>query len=303
MLVTIYLVLTVFCCFLYGGSSVLCKYALQHQLDINTVAGMRRKLWLLVTNKLWLLGVFISALANVIIVQIQSDIDVSLIYSILNFSYVFTLLLGFFVLNEFLTRQQWYGVLTVILGTVILLFVEEAATGDQTDLSHLLSLTVVSIASIVSCIYLAVKNKRMNYEILYAVAAGVAFGGVETFLKTTTNMVAMTQGDFSVWSVSNLQEFISIWPFFMMAFFSALGFIFMQIAYSHGHVSLTVPLIVVTQRPVTLFSGYYVFGEEFTMIKVAGIITILFGIMIIMLVSLNEDDLEPSKAAPESQRS
>jgi drug/metabolite transporter (DMT)-like permease len=41
-----------------------------------------------------------------------------------------------------------------------------------------------------------------------------------------------------------------------------------------------------TQRPVTLFSGYFAFGEAFPPVKIIGILTILLGIVVITLSTL-----------------
>jgi drug/metabolite transporter (DMT)-like permease len=41
-----------------------------------------------------------------------------------------------------------------------------------------------------------------------------------------------------------------------------------------------------TQRPVTLFSGYFAFGEAFLPVKIIGILTILLGIVVITLSTL-----------------
>jgi drug/metabolite transporter (DMT)-like permease len=45
-----------------------------------------------------------------------------------------------------------------------------------------------------------------------------------------------------------------------------------------------------TQRPVTLFSGYFAFGEAFPPVKIIGILTILLGIVVITLSTLKKSD-------------
>ena len=64
-------------------------------------------------------------------------------------------------------------------------------------------------------------------------------------------------------------------PFFVMFLYGAAGWIFLQITYSHGNVSITIPLVAVTQRLVSMFSGYYVYGEHFSAMKIIGILVIL----------------------------
>jgi uncharacterized membrane protein len=123
----IYPAIVLGCCLMYGASAVLCKYALQRK-------GMSaRSRWqtiaAVVTNKIWLTGVMLSIAANIIIIQVQSVADLSIVYPTLNFAYIFALILGYFFLGELLTKAQWTGVATTVLGTVILLLVEDISTG------------------------------------------------------------------------------------------------------------------------------------------------------------------------------
>lgn len=276
-----YATIILVCCFMYGASAVLCKYALQRNGVVVSPMSRRKKILSVVTNKIWLVGVVLSVCANLIIIQVQSLADLSIVYPILNFAYIFTLILGYFFLDEILTKAQWLGVATTVAGTAILLFVENPATGHQTDIAHLMMIASVSILLIITLVLSARKDRRQIGEIYYAICAGVSFGNVEAFLKATTNMTVAEIGHFSVFSWESVLEFLSIWPFFIFMAFGVIGFIFMQVAYSHGDVSVSVPLITMTQRPLTLFSGYFAFGEAFPLVKILGIVTILLGVVVI----------------------
>ena len=276
-----YVALILVCCFMYGASAVLCKYALQRRGAVVSPMSWRQKILAVVTNKIWLIGVALSVSANLIIIQVQSLADLSIVYPILNFAYIFALILGYFFLNELLTRTQWLGVAITVTGTAVLLFVEDPSTGRQTDIAHLAAISSMSTLLIAGLILSAWKDRRQIWEVYYAICAGIAFGNVETFLKATTNMTIAEIGHFSVFSWESMHEFMTVWPFFILMAFGIIGFIFMQMAYSHGDVSVSVPLITMTQRPVTLFSGYFAFGETFPLIKIIGISTILIGVIVI----------------------
>ncbi|HEX2201567.1 MAG TPA: hypothetical protein VHH93_06200, partial [Gammaproteobacteria bacterium] len=80
----IYTAIVLGCCLMYGASAVLCKYALQRK---GTSARSRwQTIAALVTNKIWLTGVMLSVAANIIIIQVQSVADLSIVYPILNFA-------------------------------------------------------------------------------------------------------------------------------------------------------------------------------------------------------------------------
>jgi multidrug transporter EmrE-like cation transporter len=246
----------------------------------------------LVKNKIWLLGIVVSMVANVTIIQLQSFIDVSVVYPILNFSYVFVLLLGMFFLDETLNQWQWFGVFAVISGTLIILLISDPSTGTGTDNTRLLTVSVFSLAVIVSLIIFARTKKIAHYEILYAICTGIAFGNVETYMKANTNLVNSQFGDFSVFSMASLMQFISMWPFLLLIVFGVIGWVCMQITYSHGDVSITVPLFAVIQSSITLGCGYLIFGEYFSAQKMLGVAVIVSGVIMLVVSALSNPATE-----------
>ncbi|MGH8609770.1 MAG: EamA family transporter [Gammaproteobacteria bacterium] len=293
-MVQAYVLLTLFCSFLHGASAVLCKYALQHSGDLRALSTIK-KIIAVLSNRTWLLGIFLGVCANILVVQIQSEIDISIVYPILNFAYIFTLLLGFVFLKENLTRPQWLGVIAVTVGTATILLVKNPSTGGLTDMAALKWTTLLAMASAMGLLLVgsrSIQSKNLNYEIVFALCAGVCFGSVETYLKTTTNLVASELGRFSVISLDSIVAFVTVWPFFVLALFSAVGFVSLQLAFSRGHVSVTVPLIAVTQRMINMISGYFVFGEAFPLTKIIGFLTIILGAMIMVLSSIKRGESE-----------
>lgn len=290
----IYTLLVFFCSFLYGLSAVLCKYGLQHKVDVRSFS-LFSLLLFLVRNKIWILGVLLSFATNVAVVELQSFIDVSVVYPILNFSYVFVLILGYLFLNETLNKRQWIGVLTVIAGTLMIILIDDPVTGETTDIQHLFLVNVCSIVAIVYMILKVYRQKVENYEIYYAVCTGISFGNVETYIKANTNMVVEQLGHFSVFSMESLGHFVTMWPFFMLVLFSIMGWVCMQVTYSHGNISISVPLFAVIQSCITMTSGYVVFGEYFTVQKLLGVITIVSGVAMLILSSVNAVQLNTAR--------
>lgn len=288
-----YNLLTLACSLLYSTSSILCKYGLQHNADVRSLS-LRDVAVFLAGNKIWLLGVLLAVLANISMIQIQSQLDVSVVYSILNFSYVFVLIMGHTLLRESLSSDQWFGVVVVSMGTLMILGVPEVATGGSTSINHLLTLTGTSFTAVALLIYVAWNHRDIQYEIPYAICAGICFGLVEIYLKATTNMVGGQDGRFWILSWQSICDFVSVWPFFVMFLCGAMGFLFMQITYSHGSVSVTMPLVAMIQRVVSIFSGYYVYDELFGLVKIMGVLAILFGISLLVHFSMR---MEPAESA------
>jgi drug/metabolite transporter (DMT)-like permease len=273
------------CSLMYAISAILCKIGLQtvvaDSLSINRLFNF------LIHRKIWLLGVALSGLANIAMIQIQSQLDVSIVYSFLNLSYVFILVMGHYLLKEMLTYLQWIGVAVVILGTLLLLAVTDPASGQATNTSVLLLMTGVSLTAVVFLVISAkVWSSETNYEIFFAICTGICFGALEIYLKTTTNIVTGELGEFSIFSLSSVTSFVQSWPFLVMFVFGAIGWFCLQITYSHGNVSVSVPIIAVTQRIVSTMGGYYVFGEDFSLLRVLGIATIICGVLLLVLASI-----------------
>lgn len=241
---------------------------------------------------MWLAGVVLSFVTNIAVIELQTVLDVSVVYPILNFSYIFVLLLGYYFLNEILNSNQWWGVITVIIGTAMILFINSPMTGHKADVWNLMLITVISIISIASIVYTVYKRKIENYEIAYAICTGISLGIVQIFIKANTNLVTVELGHFSIFSMDSVLYFFTLWPFFMLILFSIVGWICTQITYSHGNVSVSVPLFAVIQSVVTLIAGYFVFGEEMGLQKIAGTVTIVLGVVIIILASANEVEME-----------
>lgn len=285
----IYSILAFICSLLYSISSVLCKYGLQHNIDVRSLSPKKLASFL-AGNKVWLFGVFLAVIANISMIQIQSKMDVSIVYSLLNFSYIFVLVLGHYFLHEHLNQEQWTGVGVVILGTFFILSIEDNTTGHPTNLDNIFQLTGATFIVIAALISMAWRYKQLNYEILYAICTGICFGCVETYLKATTNMVTLETGSFSIFSKQNVIDFVSIWPFYVMFVYGALGWLFLQITYSHGNVSITVPIVAVTQRIVSMFSGYFVYDEFFGLVKILGVLTIILGIFMLVFSTLRIEE-------------
>jgi multidrug transporter EmrE-like cation transporter len=294
MVMLLYGSMVLFCCLLYGLSAVLCKYALQHDIVPHGELNWTQRFKHALTNKYWLAGVALGILANIIILQVQAVADLSIVYPLLNFSYVFTLVLGYLFLKETLTMEQWGGVIIATMGTIMLLYVDDPTTGRETHLFHL---GVVGIVSLLLIAYLVdrARKDRDVWEIYFACCAGIAFGTLETFLKANTNFVTSEVGHFSIFSMTSALAFFSQWPFLFVLLFSVIGFICCQLAYAHGDVSISVPLITVTQRPITLFASYFVFNEEFPVVKVIGILMILSSI--IALTGATQKKIGPAEPA------
>lgn len=203
---------------MYGLSAVLCKYGLQQGADLRGYS-LRSILKFLINNKIWLLGVLLSFTTNIAIVELQSILDMSVVYPLLNFSYIFVLILGYLVLRESINQQQWIGVALVTLGTTLIIFIDSPATGKGTDVRILLLISLISVLGIGAILYTVYKQKVENYEIAFAICTGISLGNVETYVKANTNLVATELGHFSVFLLDSVLYFFSQWPFFMLVFF------------------------------------------------------------------------------------
>ena len=285
----LYSILAFVCSLLYSVSAVLCKYGLQHDVELRTLS-LNKLIQFLITNKIWIIGVLMSGLANIAMIEIQSRIDVSIVFSLLNFSYVFILVLGHYFLNEHLNRDQWIGVGVVVLGTAMILGVRDPATGVDTRVDLLLLMTGGALTVIGGLIFTAWRNKKINYELLAAVGTGISFACVETYLKASTNLVTSDTGHFSIFSLDSIKHFLTIWPFFVMFAFGAVGWLLLQITYSHGNVSVTMPIVAVTQRLVSMTGGYFIYGEQFTFLRFLGLFTIILGVFMLILSTLKIEE-------------
>lgn len=277
------------CSFIYSLSAILCKYGLQYNIDVRNLS-VGELIRFLSTNGWWITGVLLSGIANVAMIEIQAHLDVSIVFSFLNFSYILILVLGHYFLREHLNKEQWLGVSAVTIGTLMLLAVRNPVTGSGTDIETLLYFTACAVSVVLILIYTLYKIPNVSYEIFAAMCAGICFGCVEMYLKSSTNLVASENGQFSIFNSVSIKYFLTAWPFFVMFVFGAIGWLFLQVTYTHGSVSVTIPIIAVSQRITSLASGYFVFGEVFSLLRAMGVLAILSGVAILILATLNFDE-------------
>ncbi len=285
----LYILLTLLCSFLFAVGAVLCKYGMK-SLEGQGHPNVLKLAWFLVRNKTWFLGVILSLCTNAAVLQIQAALDLSIVHSLLTTTYIFTLLLGYLFLNEELSGVQWLGTSTVILGTTAIILIDQPVTGGATNVDNLMWLSGVSLVLISILVVIARNCQSINYEIVYALSAGIAFGNCQVFVKASTNMITDQVGSFSVLSLQSLSEFLHIWPSLALLVFSITGFLCMHISFSQGKVSICVALLVVISRTISTSSGYYVYGEHFSAMKIIGIMVILAGLSVIILSSVKKEN-------------
>jgi multidrug transporter EmrE-like cation transporter len=284
-----YVLIALLCSFLFAVGAILCKYSMR-KLNTDVHPNIFELAWFLIRNRIWFLGVFVSLGTNAIVLQIQSVLDLSIIHSILTSTYIFTLLLGYLFLEEKLTPTQWFGTLTVFIGTTAILFIGEPITGGETRIDNLIMLSILSMSIITLLLLFAKTCEKINYEVTYAISAGVSFGNCQVYVKASTNMIEHQTGSFSVLSLQSISEFLHIWPSLALILFSVTGFLCMHISFSHGKISICVALLAVISRTISTSSGYYVYGEHFSALKILSIAIILTGVFIITLASLKKEE-------------
>ncbi|MGH8550254.1 MAG: hypothetical protein ACRERU_16965, partial [Methylococcales bacterium] len=179
----------------------------------------------------------------------------------------------------------------VSFGTLLIIFIARPVTGSNTNIIRLLDFSIFSILTICAIVFVVYRRRIKNYEIYYALCTGISFGNVETYIKANTNLVIAEIGQFSVFSMDSLFYFVSLWPFAIMMLFGAIGWLCMQITYSHGNVSVSVPLFAVLQSCITLCCGYFIFGEYFNFQKILGVTTIIYGV-VMLVFSSGVDEME-----------
>ena len=282
------------CSFLYGLSAVLCKYGLQHDIEWRKQS-LKSTALFLAKNKMWLAGVLLSFVTNIAVLELQTVLDVSVVYPILNFSYIFVLLLGYYYLNEILNSKQWFGVVTVIIGTVLILFIESPSTGQEANVWNLLIFSVISLFIIGYIIYTIYQQAIENYEIGYAICTGLSLALVQIYIKANTNLVTAELGHFSIFSMDSVLHFFTLWPFAMLTLFSVVSWICTQITYSHGNISISVPLFAVIQSVATLIFGFFIFNEQLGLQKIVGAMIIVSGVVIVIASTTKEVAMEPAE--------
>jgi len=66
-----------------------------------------------------LLGLFLYIIGGILLILALGKADLSIVYPLISLSFVWVFLISFFILNEDISLVNWFGLITIISGVVM----------------------------------------------------------------------------------------------------------------------------------------------------------------------------------------
>ena len=215
-----------------------------------------KMLRILLSSRLWLLGVVVSVTGLVVQVMAFSLAPISVVQSLFCGGLVFLVVASRLYLHEPLHRIELIGLAVVVLA---LLLVSLSLAGTSNDVGLSGSVTAVLIASAATAvavggIFLVVRRVAVLASFATGIAAGLLYGVAALGTKGASTLVAR---DGLVGSVPHV--FASPYPYVFLVF-CGLGTLVFQTGLQRGRIGVIGPLTNVVASAYLVAVGMAVFG-------------------------------------------
>jgi drug/metabolite transporter (DMT)-like permease len=214
-------------------------------------------------NRIWLLGFAVVPLGFGLEIQAVSMGDIGVVRPLSRVESAFSVLIGVTLLGERLAPREGVGVFAMVAGALMLTLEpepERAFVPGAASTVLALGTTGALVAGL-----LVAQSRRPDWlapEYGLAAGAGLAFGLADITMKLATSV-----------------ESTEFWLFVAIAI---TAFLVLQIAYSHGRVSVIVPVAGIAGTLLTVLLGSALLREPPSQGRVLGVLIMVVGIVLVL---------------------
>jgi drug/metabolite transporter (DMT)-like permease len=215
--------------------------------------------------------------------------QLSVVQPILVTELVFVLVLRRVWIRQDVARAAWAAVLVVCVALAVFLIVAEPTGGHPApETAEWVSAVSVFGGSIAALALLGMRGSPVRRAAVFATAAALAWALMATFIKTATETLA----------TFGIGGMLTRWPVYALAAAAVTGTLLEQSALHVGPLSISQPVLVVTDPFASIILSVWLFDERFTDSPARIAVAILaFAVMaagITVLSRTSPKDLTPS---------
>ncbi len=236
----------------------------------------------LLGNWVWLAGMALGVGGGLVQVQAMAEGDLSLVQPLFNTSNLWAMAIGLGFFGERLGRWEWLGVAVGIAGAVVVSLSPLESTSLRPATWPLVGITAAAVTLIAAAQRVGHAGRaRLSAEFLLALAAGLAFGLQNLYMKVMAWHTGEALGHLDLRSLSSWLHVLTSAPVYAVLVWVALGTVFVQAAFSHGRVALVTPICTGVTTVVPMLAAAWVFGERFDVPRGAGIALSILGPLVL----------------------
>jgi hypothetical protein len=216
--------------------------------------GWRLALYL-VRSPLWLLGGAAAVASYVLQALALYNGPLSVVQPALVTELIFVMVLRRVWVGQQVTPAAWASVTTVAVALAVFITAAEPAGSQRTpEPGGWLSAGLVFGGVIVVLAVLGMRGSPVRRAGVLAGAAALAWALEATFLKTATDILG----------ASGIGGLLTGWPVYAFAAATITGTVLQQAALHVGPLSVSQPLLVITDPFASIILSIWLFGEHFT---------------------------------------
>jgi uncharacterized membrane protein len=234
-------------------------------------------------NRVWLIGCAVIPLGFGLEIQAVSMGDISVVRPLSRVESAFSVLIGVTLLGERLAPREGVGVFVMIAGALVLTLEPEPARAFVPDAaSTALALGVSAALATGLLVAQSRRPDRVAPEYGLAAGAGLAFGLADIMMKLGTSVVKEAAGSFQIASAQTAGLLFQTTEFWLFVAIAIAAFLVLQIAYSHGRVSVIVPVAGIAGTLLTILLGSALLREPLSQGRVLGVLVMVVGIAFVL---------------------
>jgi drug/metabolite transporter (DMT)-like permease len=234
-------------------------------------------------NPVWLLGLAVIPMGLGLEIQAVSTGDISVVRPLSRLESAFSVLIGVFLLGERLAAREGLGVFAMIAGALVLTLEPEPEGAFVPDAAS--TALALGAAGALAAVLLVAQSRRPAWvapEYGLAAGAGLVFALADIMMKLGTSVVKEKTGSFHIASAQTAGLFFQSFEFWLFVAIATVGFVVLQIAYSHGRVSVIVPVAGIAGTLLTLVLGSALLREPLSRGRVLGVLAMVVGIALVL---------------------
>lgn len=237
----------------------------------------------IVTNWIWVVGSLLVFAGFILHFQAVGMGDLSLVQPLFNIQIIFVVVIGVLVLREKMRALEYFGVAVLLAGALVISF----KGGEQAEEPVLRGMQLLLLSVIVygfmglMGVLLQRKKEGSSFEIALASIGGLFVGMNAIFMKSATVMIRAESGDFNISDPASLMGLLGNVFFWIVVVHGLITTAVIQWAYTHGRAAIVIPVINTVQMVVPVIAGIIVFSEQLPAGRIAGIVVILVGTLLL----------------------
>lgn len=282
-----YVLLTLASSLVYATATALQKHGIATRLPAlaleEVLSRFGELLAAMLKNRVWLLGFAVVPLGFGLEIQAASMGDISVVRPLSRVESAFSVLIGVALLGERLALREGVGLFAMIAGALVLTLEPEPERAFVPDAAST-ALALLAAGALVAGLLVA-QSRRPDWvapEYGLAAVAGLAFGLADIMMKLGTSVVKETTGSFQIASAQTAGLLLRSPEFWLFVAIAIAAFLVLQIAYSHGRLSVIVPVAGIAGTLLTVLLGSTLLREPLSPGRVLGVGVMLVGIALVV---------------------